>query len=93
MKKRNLLLLFSGLSLLLAGCSASSMNDDGMKPRSGGMMMQGQAPFGDADSIAYSRELWSALERARLVGQRRSRTGSIPVPTPMGRCWKTCRTA
>lgn len=68
MKKRNLLLLFSGLSLLLAGCSASSMNDDGMKPGSGGMMMQGQAPFGDADSIAYSRELWSALERVRLVG-------------------------
>jgi hypothetical protein len=71
MKKRNLVLMFSGLGLLLAGCAASSMNDEDMKMKKDAMksdMMQGMPPFGDAVSVAYSEALWQAMKQADLVG-------------------------
>ncbi len=70
MNKRSMILMSAGLSLLLGGCASSAMKDDGMSMQQGGMQesMKKGMPFGDADSIAYSKQLWQALEQASLVG-------------------------
>ena len=87
MKKRNLLMLMSGLSLLLAGCASSSM-DDGMKMEQG-KMMDKMMPFGDTDSVAWSRALWQALNQAGLAGASARPDGVYQGTHPHGAMLET----
>lgn len=43
-----------------------------------------QAPFGDADSVAFADSLWAALEDARLVGENAVRSHAFIGSDPHG---------